>query len=122
MHWSTEQSPSTSTTGRSSAGTSRGSTKLGGGLGAAERFQRPHAASDQIRDDGHDQALRQPVAAFGFRSSRARCHFAPRVRGVHFAPRVRGTGSTPSDVSSTASALTGPLGKSRARGTAPGGA
>ena len=97
-HWSTEQSPSTSTTGRSSAGTGEG-REFGGRRGAAERLQRPHAAAHQIR---------RPPAAI-------------RLCGQAVA-RPCACASTPSEVSRTASALTGPLGNSRARGTAPGGA
>ena len=94
MHCSTEQSPRASTTvgARVDAG---GARKFGGLGGPAEGLHRAHAAPDQLADHLADQGVRQVV-------------------GV---PRL-----TPIDVSSTASALTGPVGKRWARGTARGGA
>ena len=64
---------------------------------APEGLERPDAAAHEVTNDGGDQAARQ---RFGSRP----------------------TDSTPSVVSNTASALTGPDGKCRARGTARGGA
>ena len=59
MHWSNEQSPSASSTGRNSGCTASRFGKLGGRRRAAERLQRPHTAADQFVDHLSDQAVRQ---------------------------------------------------------------
>ena len=79
MHWSTEQSPSASSTGRTSGSTSRGSGNSTHRGGAAERFQRPHPAAHQFVDHPGDQ----DCAAGRRRPARARCpstSAAPRRR------------------------------------------